>query len=112
MAQKPWDFWLKNYGIARRNYGILHRGVSVTVATVFVVLWEGQGQGGIVGAILGGEGGGIVLGLAVGGEENGEGGLAGGDDDEAAGRALLHDVGHGLPPQTRRSSARGTARAA
>jgi len=50
----------------------------VTVATVFVVLWEGQGRGGIVGAILGGEGGGIVLGLAVGGEENGEGGLAGG----------------------------------
>ncbi len=24
MAQKLWDFWLKNYGIARRNYGILH----------------------------------------------------------------------------------------
>ena len=49
----------------------------MTVST-FVVLSEGQGRGGIVGAILGGEGGGIVLGLAGGGEENGEGGLAGG----------------------------------
>jgi len=25
MAQKLWDFWLKNSGIARRNSGILHR---------------------------------------------------------------------------------------
>jgi len=84
----------------------------VTVATVFGVLWEGPGRGGIVGAILGGEGGGKVLGLAVGGEENGKGGLAGGDDDEAAGRAFLYDIAHGLPPQTRRSSARGRASAA
>ncbi len=83
----------------------------MTVST-FVVLSEGQGRGGIVGAILGGQGGGIVLGLAGGVEDHGEERLAGGDDDEAAGRALLHDVAHGLPPQTRRSSARGTASAA
>jgi len=50
----------------------------VTVATVFVVLAEGPGRGGIVGAILSGEGGGKVLGLAGGGEDHGEGGLAGG----------------------------------
>ena len=50
----------------------------MTVATVFGVLWEGPGRGGIVGAILGGEGGGIVLGLAGGVEENGEGGWPGG----------------------------------
>ena len=46
----------------------------MTVST-FVVLAEGQGGGGIVGAILGGQGGGIVLGLAVGTEDHGEGGL-------------------------------------
>ncbi len=46
----------------------------MTVST-FVVLAEGQGRGGIVGAILGGQGGGIVLGLAVGTEDHGEGGL-------------------------------------
>jgi len=24
LAQELWDLWRKNYGIARRNFGILH----------------------------------------------------------------------------------------
>lgn len=36
MAQKRWDFWLKNYGIARRNYGILQ---AATWARVLCLSW-------------------------------------------------------------------------